>query len=109
MEEHSSGALEVKPPITFLAAKWYGYVLAGVFFAIAAVGGIAGGWLASRLMGRGWSVNAARKVCLLICALAVVPVFLAPDAGQCDLSTDGGDEKGVRPPHSVGYVHVTSL
>ena len=33
-------------------------------------------------MGRGWSVNAARKVSLLICALAVVPVCLAPFAGS---------------------------
>ena len=30
------------------------------------------------LLGRGWSVNAARKISLLICAVAVVPVFLAP-------------------------------
>lgn len=54
----------------------------GAFFAIAAVGGVAGGWLAGRLMGRGWTVNAARKVSLLICAIAVVPVFLAPFAGS---------------------------
>ena len=33
-------------------------------------------------MGTGWSVNGARKVSLLICALAVVPVFLAPVAGN---------------------------
>jgi len=52
----------------------------GVFFALAAVGGVAGGWLAGRLIGRGWSVNAARKISLLICALAVVPVFFAPFA-----------------------------
>lgn len=52
----------------------------GAFFAIAAVGGVAGGWLAGRLIGRGWSVNAARKVTLLICALSVVPVFFAPYA-----------------------------
>ena len=32
------------------------------------------------MMGRGWSVNAARKVSLLTCALAVVPVFFAPFA-----------------------------
>ena len=50
------------------------------FFALAAVGGVAGGWLAGKLIGRGWSINAARKVSLLICALAVVPVFLAPFA-----------------------------
>lgn len=41
---------------------------------------MAGGWLAGRLIGRGWSVNAARKVSLLICALSVVPVFFAPYA-----------------------------
>ena len=52
----------------------------GAFFAIAAVGGVAGGWLAGKLMARGWSVNAARKISLLICALAVVPVFTAPYA-----------------------------
>jgi MFS transporter, ACS family, hexuronate transporter len=54
----------------------------GAFFLIAAVGGVAGGWLAGKLMSRGWSVNGARKVSLLICALAVVPVFLAPGAGS---------------------------
>jgi ACS family hexuronate transporter-like MFS transporter len=54
----------------------------GTFFGIAAVGGVAGGWLAGWLMGRGWSVNAARKVSLLICALAVVPVFFAPYASS---------------------------
>lgn len=52
----------------------------GAFFAIAAVGGVVGGWLAGHLMSRGWTLNAARKVSLLICALAVVPVFLAPYA-----------------------------
>jgi ACS family hexuronate transporter-like MFS transporter len=53
----------------------------GIFFMIAAVGGVVGGWLAKRLLNRGWNLNAARKVSLLICALAVVPVFLAPFAG----------------------------
>jgi len=40
-------------------------------------GGVAGGWLAGHLLTRGWTLNAARKVSLLICALAVVPVFTA--------------------------------
>jgi len=35
-------------------------------------------WLAGKLIGRGWSINAARKISLLLCAVAVVPVFLAP-------------------------------
>ena len=52
----------------------------GAFFAIAAIGGVVGGWLAGRLLTKGWSLNAARKVSLLICAIAVVPVFLAPYA-----------------------------
>ncbi|HET7626589.1 MAG TPA: MFS transporter [Verrucomicrobiae bacterium] len=54
----------------------------GIFFVIAAVGGVAGGWLAKRLLNRGWDLNAARKVSLLVCALSVVPVFLAPFAGS---------------------------
>ena len=53
-----------------------------IFFAIAVVGGVAGGWLAGKLLERGWSVNSARKVSLLACALSVVPVFLAPYAGS---------------------------
>ena len=49
-----------------------------VFYFVASFGGVAGGWLAGYLLGRGWSLNAARKVSLLACALAVVPIFLAP-------------------------------
>jgi ACS family hexuronate transporter-like MFS transporter len=54
----------------------------GAFFAIAAAGGVAGGWLAEKLLDRGHSLDRARKISLLICALAVVPVFFAPFAGQ---------------------------
>jgi ACS family hexuronate transporter-like MFS transporter len=54
----------------------------GAFFALTAVGGISGGWLAGALLGRGWQLNRARKVSLLLCALAVVPVFAAPFAGS---------------------------
>ena len=43
----------------------------------ASVGSIAGGWLSSRLLKRGWSVNAGRKTALLVCALAVTPIMLA--------------------------------
>ncbi len=52
----------------------------GAFFALAAIGGVVGGWLSGTLMNRGWTVNAARKISFLICALAVVPVCLAPYA-----------------------------
>ncbi|HPU57470.1 MAG TPA: MFS transporter, partial [Verrucomicrobiota bacterium] len=50
------------------------------FYFIAAIGGVAGGWLAGKLLASGWSLNAARKISLLACALAVVPVFFAPFA-----------------------------
>lgn len=60
-----------------LELKMVGYCTAA-FYIIAAVGGVAGGWLAGRLIGRGWTINAARKTTLLICAVAVLPVFVAP-------------------------------
>ncbi len=47
-------------------------------FLLADVGSIAGGWLSSRLMLRGWTANAARKTAMLVCAICVVPVVLAP-------------------------------
>ncbi|AWI08757.1 MFS transporter [Ereboglobus luteus] len=50
----------------------------GVFYALAAVGGVFFGWLAGKLFDRGWTINATRKVALLICAVSVVPVFFAP-------------------------------
>lgn len=40
-------------------------------------GSIAGGWLSSNLINKGWSVNSARKTTMLICALAVLPIFFA--------------------------------
>jgi MFS transporter, ACS family, hexuronate transporter len=52
----------------------------GGFFALTAIGGIGGGWLAGRLIGKGWSVGSARKLTLLLCALCVLPVFYAPFA-----------------------------
>ncbi len=45
-------------------------------------GSIAGGWLSSTLLKRGWSLNAARKTTMLICALAVVPVMLVSRLGD---------------------------
>ena len=58
-------------------ARW-----TSAFFFIAAAGGVLGGWFAGRLLARGWTVGAARKTALLVCALAVVPVSLAPFAGS---------------------------
>jgi MFS transporter, ACS family, hexuronate transporter len=47
-------------------------------YVMADVGSVAGGWIAGRLMRMGWSLNAARKSAMLLCALAVVPIVLAP-------------------------------
>ena len=58
------------------ATAWW----TSAFYVVAAIGGVVGGWLAGWLLGRGSSLNAARKISLLICALAVVPVSLAPFA-----------------------------
>lgn len=41
------------------------------------VGSIAGGWLSSSFIKRGWTVNRARKTAMLICALSVVPIVVA--------------------------------
>jgi MFS transporter, ACS family, hexuronate transporter len=46
-------------------------------YLMADVGSIGGGWLSSWLLGRGWSVNAARKFAMFICALCVLPVMFS--------------------------------
>jgi MFS transporter, ACS family, hexuronate transporter len=53
-----------------------------VIYLIADVGSIGGGWLSSSLIKRGWSVNAARKTAMLICALSVVPIMAAAKASN---------------------------
>ena len=39
------------------------------------LGSIGGGWLSSFFIQKGWSINLARKAAMLICALAVTPIF----------------------------------
>jgi MFS transporter, ACS family, hexuronate transporter len=66
----------------FLHSK-HGITLAGsalpifVIYQIATVGSVAGGWLPARLIGRGWSLNAARKTAMLIPAVCVLPIIAA--------------------------------
>jgi ACS family hexuronate transporter-like MFS transporter len=61
---HGLDLLSLGPPIV-------------VIYLMADVGSVAGGWLSSSLIARGWTVNAARKTAMLACALAVVPVLFA--------------------------------
>ncbi len=47
-------------------------------YIISDIGSVAGGWLSSKLIKHGWTVNRARKTAMLVCALCVPPVMLAP-------------------------------
>jgi ACS family hexuronate transporter-like MFS transporter len=49
-----------------------------VVYLLADVGSIGGGWLSSSFIGRGWTVNKSRKIAMLICALCILPVAMAP-------------------------------
>jgi ACS family hexuronate transporter-like MFS transporter len=62
----------------------FGINLAGIglpmitVYLMADVGSVGGGWLSSFLLKRNWTVNAARKTAMLICALCILPVSMAP-------------------------------
>ncbi|MDP4172572.1 MAG: MFS transporter [Bacteroidota bacterium] len=53
-----------------------------VIYTMTSVGSIGGGWLSSFFIGKGWEVNKARKVVMLICALAIVPIIFAAHASN---------------------------
>lgn len=63
-DKHGLKLLELGPPLV-------------VIYLMTDVGSVGGGWLSSWLLKRGWSVNAARKTAFLVCALCVVPIFMA--------------------------------
>ena len=48
-----------------------------IIYLISDFGSIFFGWLSSRFIQMGWSVNRARKTTMLICALCVVPIVFA--------------------------------
>ncbi len=53
-----------------------------VIYVLSDLGSIAGGWLSSRMIRAGFTVNSARKITMLICAVAVTPVFAAQYVGS---------------------------
>ena len=61
--------------------RTYGLTLSGLgpplicIYVAADAGSILGGWLSSALVARGWTLNAARKTAMLLCAVAVTPVI----------------------------------
>ena|ERR1043165_7483461 len=48
-----------------------------IIYIVSDIGSIFFGWLSSKFIQNGWSVNKARKVTMLICALCVVPIVFA--------------------------------
>jgi len=61
---HGLALLRIGPPIV-------------VIYLMADFGSIGGGWLSSALIQRGTSVNLARKMAMLVCAISVVPIVFA--------------------------------
>jgi MFS transporter, ACS family, hexuronate transporter len=53
-----------------------------VIYVVADIGSIGGGYLSSTLIKRGWEVNKARKLAMLICAISVVPIVFAAKASN---------------------------
>ncbi len=47
-----------------------------VIYLIADLGSIFGGWLSGAFIKKGWSINKARKVTLLVCAILILPVSM---------------------------------
>ena len=63
-KEHGLNLLHLGPPLAAI-------------YLISDVGSVAGGWISSRLIQSGLSVNAGRKTAMLICAVCVVPIVYA--------------------------------
>ncbi len=102
-----------------LGLKDFGLPLV-IIYLLADVGSIGGGWLSSSLIKRGWTVNAGRKLAMLICAVAVIPIVFAAQTSNlwvavvligiaaaahqgwsCNLFTTTSD---MFPRHAVGSV-----
>ena len=64
--------------LTLKAAYWY---IVAVYL-VSSIGSIFGGSLSGMLMNRGYSVNAGRKIAMLITALCVLPVIFVPHMSQ---------------------------
>jgi ACS family hexuronate transporter-like MFS transporter len=64
-----------------LSIEGIGLPLMAIYI-ISVIGSVSGGWLSSALIQRKWSINAARKITLLCCALCVVPVLFVMKIGN---------------------------
>jgi ACS family hexuronate transporter-like MFS transporter len=64
-----------------LDLKTFGPPVVAVYL-MSDVGSVGGGWLSSRFIKMGWSINRARKTTMLICALLALPVAFAAHASS---------------------------
>ena len=53
-----------------------------VIYMMTSVGSIGGGWLSGKFINMGWSINKARKVVMLICAILIVPIMFATNVPE---------------------------
>jgi ACS family hexuronate transporter-like MFS transporter len=73
---------------TFFLNAQFGLALKGlalpliVIYVVADFGSVAGGWLSSSFIKRGWTVNRARKTTMLICAVVILPVVFATQTSK---------------------------
>jgi ACS family hexuronate transporter-like MFS transporter len=51
-------------------------------YSVSSIGGIGGGWLSSKFISSGKSIDFARKTSILICALIILPVMLVSQTHQ---------------------------
>ncbi|HOU96442.1 MAG TPA: MFS transporter [Bacteroidales bacterium] len=49
-----------------------------IIFLMADAGSLGGGYASGALIGKGWSVNRARKITMLVCAILILPVSFVP-------------------------------
>jgi MFS transporter, ACS family, hexuronate transporter len=68
---NSSAALDTKLDLKSVGLPFL------VIYLVSDGGSVFYGWLSSRFIKKGWSVNAARKTTMLICAATVIPIFFA--------------------------------
>lgn len=64
-----------------LDLKSFGPPLIAIYL-LSDLGSVGGGWLSSRFMKMGWTINRARKTTMLVCALCAVPVAFAAYASN---------------------------
>jgi ACS family hexuronate transporter-like MFS transporter len=62
-----------------LDLKTFGPPVVAVYL-LSDVGSVGGGWLSSRFIKQGWTINRARKTTMLICAVLALPVAFAAHA-----------------------------